>query len=112
MNHMAYYSIRLQVASGSYHLSVEQLNFASQQEKLSPTISAGSFSTSLGSTSSSGNVVSSKTRIRWTNDLHEKFVECVNRLGGAESKYYSFQNLSIERKMLISDSLFLLDSCL
>ncbi|KAJ6362062.1 hypothetical protein OIU78_002459 [Salix suchowensis] len=25
-----------------------------------------------------------KTRIRWTQDLHEKFVECVNRLGGAE----------------------------
>lgn len=72
------------VAPGSYHLSVEQLNFSTQHEKLSPTISAGSLSTSLGSTSSSGNVVSSKTRIRWTKDLHEKFVECVNRLGGAE----------------------------
>jgi len=96
MNHMSNYSIRLQVARGSYHLSVEQLNFSSQHEKLSPTISAGSLSTSLGSTSSSGNVVSSKTRIRWTKDLHEKFVECVNRLGGAESKY-SFQNLSIEK---------------
>ncbi|KDP24610.1 hypothetical protein JCGZ_25526 [Jatropha curcas] len=31
-----------------------------------------------------GAVLSSKTRIRWTQDLHEKFVECVNRLGGAE----------------------------
>nr|QSD99592.1 MYB family transcription factor [Melilotus albus] len=72
------------VTHGSYHLSVEQLNFSSQHEKLSPTISAASLSTSLGSTSSSGNVVSSKTRIRWTKDLHEKFVECVNRLGGAE----------------------------
>lgn len=28
--------------------------------------------------------VPSKTRIRWTQDLHEKFVESVNRLGGAE----------------------------
>ncbi|CAN8298487.1 unnamed protein product [Cochlearia groenlandica] len=27
---------------------------------------------------------SNKTRIRWSQDLHEKFVECVNRLGGAD----------------------------
>jgi hypothetical protein len=73
------------------------LNFSSHHEKLCPTISAGSSSTSLGNTTSNGNVVSSKTRIRWTKDLHEKFVDCVNRLGGAESKY-SFQNLSIEKK--------------
>ncbi|KAM0887119.1 hypothetical protein ACQ4PT_029265 [Festuca glaucescens] len=26
----------------------------------------------------------SKTRIRWTQDLHERFVECVNQLGGAD----------------------------
>lgn len=32
----------------------------------------------------SGISVPSKTRIRWTPDLHEKFVECVNCLGGAE----------------------------
>ncbi|GAB2227488.1 hypothetical protein Droror1_Dr00009310 [Drosera rotundifolia] len=32
---------------------------------------------------SSGVSLSSKTRIRWTPDLHEKFVECVNRLGGS-----------------------------
>uniref|UniRef100_A0A8R7TTJ2 Myb family transcription factor APL n=2 Tax=Triticum urartu TaxID=4572 RepID=A0A8R7TTJ2_TRIUA len=25
-----------------------------------------------------------KTRIRWTQDLHERFVECVNQLGGAD----------------------------
>ncbi|KAM7264455.1 hypothetical protein ACFE04_002138 [Oxalis oulophora] len=29
-------------------------------------------------------VQSSKTRIRWTQDLHDKFVECVTLLGGAE----------------------------
>ncbi|XP_019187721.1 PREDICTED: uncharacterized protein LOC109182119 [Ipomoea nil] len=28
--------------------------------------------------------MSSKTRIRWTQDLHDRFVESVNRLGGAE----------------------------
>ncbi|KAL6987022.1 hypothetical protein U1Q18_012781 [Sarracenia purpurea var. burkii] len=32
----------------------------------------------------SGIVLSSKTRIRWTQDLHERFIDCVNRLGGAE----------------------------
>ncbi|KAI7736738.1 hypothetical protein M8C21_009854, partial [Ambrosia artemisiifolia] len=31
-----------------------------------------------------GSVVPSKTRIRWTQDLHDRFVECVNCLGGAE----------------------------
>ncbi|KAD3338571.1 hypothetical protein R6Q59_026609 [Mikania micrantha] len=32
-----------------------------------------------------GSVVpSTKTRIRWTQDLHDRFVECVNCLGGAE----------------------------
>ncbi|KAG1326784.1 myb family transcription factor PHL5 [Cocos nucifera] len=33
---------------------------------------------------SSGTSVPNKARIRWTPDLHERFVECVNRLGGAE----------------------------
>lgn len=32
-------------------------------------------------------ILPNKTRIRWSQDLHEKFVESVNRLGGAESKY-------------------------
>ncbi|KAF7804133.1 myb family transcription factor PHL5-like [Senna tora] len=68
------------VGCGSYNLPVSQLSFSSQQEKLcSPTVSAnGNYPTS------GGTIVSSKTRIRWTQDLHEKFVECVNRLGGAE----------------------------
>ncbi|XP_065856678.1 myb family transcription factor PHL5 isoform X2 [Euphorbia lathyris] len=30
------------------------------------------------------NPVAAKTRIRWTQNLHERFVDCVNRLGGAE----------------------------
>ncbi|KAK4378046.1 hypothetical protein RND71_004342 [Anisodus tanguticus] len=32
----------------------------------------------------SGGSLSSKTRIRWTQDLHDRFVECVNLLGGAD----------------------------
>ena len=35
--------------------------------------------------------VGNKTRIRWTQDLHEKFVECVNRLGGADSKLHDLK---------------------
>lgn len=34
-----------------------------------------------------------KTRIRWTQDLHEKFVECVNRIGGADSKSKPIQDV-------------------
>ncbi|KAL4340014.1 hypothetical protein GQ457_08G016510 [Hibiscus cannabinus] len=37
-------------------------------------------------------VVANKTRIRWTQDLHEKFMDCVKRLGGSESKGNSKDN--------------------
>ncbi|XP_038881144.1 myb family transcription factor PHL5-like isoform X2 [Benincasa hispida] len=52
----------------------------------SPRFSSLSGSVGSGSSSSSfsGNGFTTKTRIRWTQDLHEKFVDCVNRLGGAE----------------------------
>lgn len=43
-------------------------------------------STTYGYSPSTIHVVSSKTRIQWTQDLHEKFVGCVNCLGGAYSK--------------------------
>ncbi|KAM4079465.1 hypothetical protein ACB094_09G119300 [Castanea mollissima] len=65
----------------SYDSPLGQLNFSSQQEKHSPRESV---SITSGNSASTGAVLSSKTRIRWTQDLHEKFVECVNRLGGAE----------------------------
>ncbi|GJV72504.1 Myb domain [Tanacetum coccineum] len=32
----------------------------------------------------SGTVVSSKTRLKWTQDLHDRFEDCVSCLGGAE----------------------------
>ncbi|XP_065858930.1 myb family transcription factor PHL5-like isoform X4 [Euphorbia lathyris] len=46
-----------------------QLGFSSAKETESPR---------------SVNPVFTKTRIRWTQNLHERFVDCVNRLGGAE----------------------------
>ncbi|XP_022766772.1 myb family transcription factor PHL5-like isoform X2 [Durio zibethinus] len=55
-----------------------------QQEKQSSNNSYGGFSVSSGNSVSTGPVLASKTRIRWTQDLHDKFVECVKRLGGAE----------------------------
>ncbi|KAE9593886.1 hypothetical protein Lal_00036575 [Lupinus albus] len=64
------------VAYGSYNLPVPQM--------ISTTVSTGNGSTSSGNPASNGTIVTSKTRIRWTRDLHEKFVECVNRLGGSE----------------------------
>ena len=54
--------------------------------KQSSNNSSGGFSVSSGTSVSTGAVLASKTRIRWTEDLHDKFVECVKRLGGAESK--------------------------
>ncbi|GMQ04667.1 hypothetical protein CsSME_00050012 [Camellia sinensis var. sinensis] len=42
---------------------------------------AGGVSVTSGNSRSA---ISSKTRIRWTQDLHDRFVECVNHLDGAE----------------------------
>ncbi|XP_019254231.1 PREDICTED: myb family transcription factor PHL5-like isoform X2 [Nicotiana attenuata] len=40
--------------------------------------------TSRNSASSGVSNKHSKTRIRWSEDLHERFLDCVNRLGGAD----------------------------
>lgn len=32
-------------------------------------------------------ILSSKKRMRWTQDLHEEFLQCVHHLGGAHSKF-------------------------
>ncbi|CAK7342374.1 unnamed protein product [Dovyalis caffra] len=44
----------------------------------------GDGSSTCSSSGSHGPIFLSKKRIRWTQDLHEKFVKCVNSLGGAE----------------------------
>ena len=51
------------------------------------------YSSELWEFHSSGTAISSKTRIRRTPKLHEKFVECVNRLGGANNKCCDFEYL-------------------
>ncbi|XP_048142074.1 transcription factor HHO2 isoform X2 [Rhodamnia argentea] len=65
------------VSCGSSGHLLSQLSFSSQLEKRPSKFPSVN-------TMSTGSVLSNKTRIRWTQDLHEKFVECVNRLGGAE----------------------------
>ncbi|XBI59073.1 hypothetical protein VPH35_040207 [Triticum aestivum] len=56
----------------------------SQMEShLSARSSAGAPATSTGTGSVSA-PPPSKTRIRWTPELHERFVDCVSKLGGAD----------------------------
>lgn len=40
-----------------------------------------------------------KPRLRWTQDLHERFVDAVTQLGGASSKYLS-QILSLSFSLI------------
>ncbi|PHU05798.1 hypothetical protein BC332_26620 [Capsicum chinense] len=49
-----------------------------QQQSSSPSL------TCHNSASSGATQKPSKTRIRWTEDLHDRFLECANRLGGAD----------------------------
>ncbi|KAG6495089.1 hypothetical protein ZIOFF_042880 [Zingiber officinale] len=71
--------------SNGCHISnspIEKMNFQPPVEKQVPRafLSVPITPTSV----SSGMASSNKTRIRWTPDLHQRFVECVNCLGGSE----------------------------
>ncbi|RZC77417.1 hypothetical protein C5167_001557 [Papaver somniferum] len=58
-------------------------SYQSSEEPYSDKLSQSSCSSGF-SPVSPGVAISVKTRIRWTQDLHEKFVGCVNQLGGSE----------------------------
>lgn len=40
-------------------------------------------------------VVSSKSRIKWTRHLHDKFIDCVGRLGGTDSKLVELEPIKL-----------------
>ncbi|KAM3288551.1 myb family transcription factor PHL13 [Capsicum chacoense] len=61
----------------SHDLCGSQLTHTRQQSS-SPSL------TCHNSASSGATQKPSKTRIRWTEDLHDRFLECANRLGGAD----------------------------
>ncbi|PSS21135.1 Myb family transcription factor [Actinidia chinensis var. chinensis] len=74
---------------GNQDLEVFHISYSShsQPEHLRQSASArpcGGVSVASGNSASSGSALPSKARIRWNQDLHDRFVECVNRLGGAE----------------------------
>lgn len=59
------------------------------ENPLSRSYSIGAVATHVGSgnvavAAAPGQGAPSKTRIRWTQDLHERFVDCVNQLGGSD----------------------------
>ncbi|KAK9289823.1 hypothetical protein L1049_007983 [Liquidambar formosana] len=74
----------LTVCLDSFNHPPTQLSFSPQRDNLCSRPPSGGISVPSGNSVSTGPVLSIKQRIRWTPDLHEKFVECVNRLGGSE----------------------------
>ncbi|KAL6844132.1 hypothetical protein ACP4OV_025805 [Aristida adscensionis] len=73
------------VAASSLLPAMEPPSLHSAMENpLSRQGCVGAPGTPTGGATAAGQGAPSKTRIRWTQDLHERFVECVNQLGGAD----------------------------
>lgn len=56
------------------------------QPQKQPAYSPYDMTSGANNSVSLGATIKRKIRVRWTQDLHKRFVESVNRLGGAESK--------------------------
>ncbi|KAL3533914.1 hypothetical protein ACH5RR_007435 [Cinchona calisaya] len=75
----------LMALEGNQELEASSNLYGSHFANLKPSgRPSGCVSAISSNSASSGAVVTSKTRIRWTQELHDRFVECVNRLGGAD----------------------------
>jgi hypothetical protein len=62
-----------------------------QQLSARSLVSAPATASHAGTSNSNNNAApaAAPSKTRWTQDLHERFVECVNQLGGADSAYCS-----------------------